>query len=110
MQAIIVADVLGDVEQAAVVDGEVAEGEDNAHGLLDAEDAVERPLAVELVVALARGVRLVRESVAAGVCAFVGTRPQHEAEVPWDRGMVGLAPLDQAQAVAELEGRVPVPR
>ena len=57
---------------------EVAEGEEDAEGLLHAEEAVEGPLAVELDDGEVGGDPFVGDDVLAGVVAFAGAGPEEE--------------------------------
>lgn len=63
----------------------VEQREDDAEGLLHAHEAVERPLAVELVYGLhirrVASETLRRHDVLAGIVAFSGTVPKEEAAV-----------------------------
>lgn len=67
--------------QAAVVRPEVAGRAGHREGLLHAQEAPERPLAVELHDRLGRGggEALLRDDVLAGVVTFCGAAPEEEA-------------------------------
>ena len=65
--------------QAVVVGPEVSEGEEDAEGLLHAEEAAERPFAVELDDGFRGGDALVRDDVLARVVAFGGAVPEQDA-------------------------------
>lgn len=63
----------------------IEEGEDDAEGLLHAQEAVEWPLAMKLVYGLHVGrvarESLVRNDMLAGVIALSGTIPEQDAAV-----------------------------
>lgn len=78
-------DLLAELRHAPVVCEIVEKGEDDAEGLLNAHEAVEGPLAVELVYGLhvrrVAGEALRGHDVLTGVVAFGGTIPEEEAAV-----------------------------
>lgn len=67
------------LRQAALVREEVEQGEEHGEGLLHAEEAVERPLAVELDDGLRVGEALRRDDVLACVVALGGAVPEEDA-------------------------------
>lgn len=70
-----------DLGEAVEVPCEVEGGEEDGEGLLDAEQAGEGPLAVELDDRLVGGAASFGDDCLAGVVAFGGTIPEEEAAV-----------------------------
>lgn len=79
-------DVGADLAQAAPVRPEVAQGEEHAEGLLHAQEAVERPLSMELDDFPAGGDAAGGDDVLAGVVALAGAVPEEQAVVDRWRG------------------------
>lgn len=85
-----------DGAEAGVVGVTVDDGEEDAEGLLDAEETLEGPFSVELLDRTAAGEAFRGYGALAGVVAFLGASPEEETEVKGERGGVRVTVLGNA--------------